>query len=135
VHAVHANGDVLDGAPLVVLVNGGSASASEIVSGAIKNRSRGLIIGDQIFGKGSVQQLYDFPDNSSLKLTIGQYLRPTLDHLPLERYSHPDEFVAMRDEALALGFRHVESGPLVRSSYHASNQHDLVLARRTAARK
>ncbi len=62
--------------PLVVLVNGGSASASEIVSGAIKNRQRGLIVGDQTFGKGSVQQLYDFPDGSSLKLTIGQYLTP-----------------------------------------------------------
>ena len=55
-------------------------------------------------------------------LTIGQYLRPTMDHLPLERYYHPDEFVSMRDEALALGFKHVESGPLVRSSYHARDQ-------------
>ncbi|MCJ7709325.1 MAG: lipoyl synthase, partial [Chloroflexi bacterium] len=42
--------------------------------------------------------------------------------LPLERYYHPDEFVAMRDEAMALGFMHVESGPLVRSSYHARDQ-------------
>ena len=55
-------------------------------------------------------------------LTIGQYLRPTLEHLPLERYYHPDEFAEMKEEALALGFRHVESGPLVRSSYHARDQ-------------
>jgi len=55
-------------------------------------------------------------------LTIGQYLRPSLQHLPLERYYHPDEFAEMKDEALALGFKHVESAPLVRSSYHARDQ-------------
>jgi lipoic acid synthetase len=55
-------------------------------------------------------------------LTIGQYLRPTEQHLPLIRYYHPDEFAAMKAEALALGFKHVESGPLVRSSYHARDQ-------------
>jgi lipoic acid synthetase len=55
-------------------------------------------------------------------LTIGQYLRPSPRHLPLERYYHPDEFAEMREEALALGFKHVESGPLVRSSYHARDQ-------------
>jgi lipoic acid synthetase len=55
-------------------------------------------------------------------LTIGQYLRPSLNHLPLERYYHPDEFAEMRAEAMALGFKHVESGPLVRSSYHARDQ-------------
>jgi lipoyl synthase len=55
-------------------------------------------------------------------LTLGQYLRPTAAHLPVERYVHPDEFDAMREEALALGFKHVESGPLVRSSYHARDQ-------------
>jgi lipoic acid synthetase len=55
-------------------------------------------------------------------LTIGQYLRPTAEHLPLVRYYTPAEFDEMRDEALELGFKHVESGPLVRSSYHARDQ-------------
>jgi lipoic acid synthetase len=52
-------------------------------------------------------------------VTIGQYLRPSLTHLPIERYYTPEEFRALRDEGRKLGFRHVESGPLVRSSYHA----------------
>jgi lipoic acid synthetase len=52
-------------------------------------------------------------------LTLGQYLRPTLAHLPVVRYLHPDEFAGLREGALRLGFRHVEAGPLVRSSYHA----------------
>ena len=52
-------------------------------------------------------------------LTLGQYLRPTKNHLPIERYLHPDEFRELGAKARALGFRHVESGPLVRSSYHA----------------
>jgi len=55
-------------------------------------------------------------------LTIGQYLRPSEQHLPLERYYHPAEFVEMKEKALAIGFKHVESGPLVRSSYHARDQ-------------
>src|ERR1051326_9210982 len=55
-------------------------------------------------------------------LTVGQYLRPSKDHLPMTRYYTPDEFAFMKREALNLGFRHVESGPLVRSSYHAHEQ-------------
>jgi lipoic acid synthetase len=55
-------------------------------------------------------------------LTVGQYLRPSEAHLPVVRYVHPDEFAAMKAEALGLGFKHVESGPLVRSSYHARDQ-------------
>ncbi|HKW75706.1 MAG TPA: lipoyl synthase [Terriglobales bacterium] len=55
-------------------------------------------------------------------LTIGQYLRPSKDHLPITRYYTPDEFAFMKREALKMGFRHVESGPLVRSSYHAHEQ-------------
>ncbi len=55
-------------------------------------------------------------------LTVGQYLQPTPKHLPIERYYHPDEFSELKDAALAMGFTHVESGPLVRSSYHAEEQ-------------
>jgi len=63
--------------PMVVLQNGGSASASEIVSGALKNQDRALIVGERTFGKGSVQVLYsDDSDGWALKLTIAQYLTP-----------------------------------------------------------
>ncbi len=55
-------------------------------------------------------------------LTIGQYLQPTKQHLPVTRFYHPGEFALLKEEGLALGFRHVESGPLVRSSYHADQQ-------------
>jgi len=55
-------------------------------------------------------------------MTIGQYLQPTKQHLPVARFYHPDEFTAFKAEGKALGFSHVESGPLVRSSYHAEQQ-------------
>lgn len=58
-------------------------------------------------------------------LTIGQYLRPSKDHLPMTRYYTPAEFDSLKKEALKFGFKHVESGPLVRSSYHAHEQADV----------
>ncbi len=59
-------------------------------------------------------------------LTLGQYLRPSRQHLEIARYVHPDEFANLKAEALAMGFPHVESGPMVRSSYHADGQRDIV---------
>ena len=58
-------------------------------------------------------------------LTVGQYLRPSKDHLPMARFYTPAEFVYLKEEALKFGFKHVESGPLVRSSYHAHEQADV----------
>jgi lipoic acid synthetase len=61
-------------------------------------------------------------------LTIGQYLRPTPKHAPMARYYHPEEFATLKAVALEKGFAHVESGPLVRSSYHAHEQAEAVLS-------
>ena len=58
-------------------------------------------------------------------LTVGQYLRPSKDHLPMARFYAPAEFVYLKEQALKFGFKHVESGPLVRSSYHAHEQADV----------
>jgi lipoic acid synthetase len=55
-------------------------------------------------------------------LTVGQYLQPDKGHLPVNRYWHPDEYEAIRQIGAHLGFKHVEAGPLVRSSYHAGEQ-------------
>lgn len=62
-------------------------------------------------------------------LTIGQYLQPTKDHLPIERYYHPDEFDELAEEAYSRGFKWVESAPLVRSSYHADGQARIIAPR------
>ncbi|GAC1404790.1 MAG: lipoyl synthase [Chloroflexota bacterium] len=64
-------------------------------------------------------------------LTIGQYLPPSPKYASLDRYYHPDEFATLRAEGMSLGFSHVESGPLVRSSYHAHEQSDALRLRRS----
>ena len=66
-----------------------------------------------------VETMHDLRAAGCERLTLGQYLRPSLAHLPVQRYWHPDEFDRLGQTATQLGFSHVRSGPLVRSSYHA----------------
>jgi lipoic acid synthetase len=67
-------------------------------------------------------------------LTIGQYLRPTAKHVEIHRYVHPSEFAQFKEYGLSIGFAHVESGPLVRSSYHAHEQSELLGSRSSTGR-
>ena len=84
----------------------------------------GVMVG---LGESTDELLEVFRDLAARKvdiLTIGQYLRPSKDHLPVARLYPPEEFRFLKEESLKMGFRHVESGPLVRSSYHAHEQAD-----------
>ncbi|MBF0256050.1 MAG: S41 family peptidase [Gammaproteobacteria bacterium] len=89
-------GDLLQGAPLVVLVNGGSASASEIVAGALQDRQRAVIMGSQTFGKGSVQTVIPVGKNGALKLTTARYFTPSGRSIQAEGIV-PDILIADRE--------------------------------------
>ena len=68
------------------------------------------------------QVMRDLREHDCDMLTLGQYLQPSKHHLPVDRYVHPDEFEALGKLGEELGFTHVASGPMVRSSYHADQQ-------------
>jgi lipoyl synthase len=84
----------------------------------------GLMVGLGETRDEVIEVLRDLRQVDCQILTIGQYLRPSVAHLPMERYYTPEEFLELKRLALDLGFGHVESGPLVRSSYHAHEQAD-----------
>jgi lipoic acid synthetase len=99
----------------------------EVLRYAKKLNPDGLTKSGFMVGLGEVREevlgtMRDLREHEVDILTIGQYLRPTEDHLPMTRYYSPKEFAELRKEGFAMGFRHVESGPLVRSSYHAHEQ-------------
>lgn len=86
--------------------------------GGMRTKS-GIMLGLGENKEEVVQTLQDLKDNGCDVVTIGQYLQPTKKHLPVERFVHPDEFAEYREIGYGLGLDYVESGPLVRSSYHS----------------
>lgn len=88
----------------------------------------GIIVGMGESKEELIQTMRDLRAVDCDLLTVGQYLRPSIKHIPLDRYYTPAEFDELREIGEGLGFKHVASGPLVRSSYHADEQHDAAMA-------
>ena len=104
------------------------ATAKALDSGALTKC--GIMVGLGETKEEVFEVLRDLRAHNVDILTIGQYLRPSPLHLPVYRYVHPDEFQEFHDEGMAMGFKWVESGPLVRSSYHADGQADALVPMR-----
>ena len=97
----------------------GLLAAAKELAPAIPTKS-GLMLGLGETAEEVVEAMADLRSAGCERLTLGQYLRPSLAHIPVQRYWHPDEFEALGQTAREMGFAHVRSGPLVRSSYHAA---------------
>jgi len=106
---------------LALLAEASARRDSGVYSGRVKT---GIMVGLGETPDEIRATLRDIRSTGVEVLTIGQYLQPTSKHLPVDRYVHPDEFAEHKAYALELGFAHCESGPLVRSSYHAHEQVD-----------
>jgi lipoic acid synthetase len=94
--------------------------ARELAPGVVTKS--GLMVGLGETREELIETLADLRARQVDVLTVGQYMRPTMQHLPIERYVPPEEFAELKAAAQAMGFGHVEAGPLVRSSYHAHEQ-------------
>lgn len=96
-HRARGRGDQLDGRPIVVLVNLGSASASEIVAGCMQDLKRGIVLGEKTFGKGSVQSILPLSEGAALRLTTAKYYTPSHKVIQAEGIT-PDILVPLSDE-------------------------------------
>lgn len=95
------NNPILEGMPTVVLVNGGSASASEIVAGALQDHKAATLIGEKTFGKGSVQQLISLPDSAVLKVTVARWYTPNGKNINKEGIQPNEKIEMTRDDVNA----------------------------------
>lgn len=134
-------GDVLDGKPVVVLVNEGSASASEIVSGALQDQKRAIIVGRDTFGKGSVQTLMQLNNNAAIKLTTARYFTPSGRSIQAEGIKPDVEIERLKVEKLeesAIGnvkekdlAGHLESGQETKDADAKAQNSDAIVTTET----
>jgi len=113
-------GDMLHGAPMVVLVNGGSASASEIVSGALQDHKRAIIMGSRTFGKGSVQTIFPMSNGTAVKLTTARYYTPSGRSIQNEGITPDITLKAVKVDVV----QKVDNGDLIKErdlTHHLSN--------------